>query len=239
MLEGLRFLAGRIAISVLADDAGNAREIWDAGAGSVLPAIAAARHREEAGFVHAVTGSLSSIPLISAALGGGADVRQWHKVLSAGLAGAQHLNQPFSSAGYVKGACPEAWVNGVLTPTSGASRVLMVTLRGNGVDIGLAAAAQLAREAQLDAVKFHPAAPDQHLEATLEVARATADAGVPGFEPAGGLDLESTSRMLVRLMEIPRLLLIPHVFGAVRDAGGRTDPRLVERLVNSVRAAVA
>jgi len=237
MLDGLEFIAGRVALSVLADDPANARDIWDAGRGSVLPAVAAARYPDARAFCDAVSACRSAVPSVSAALGGGADVRQWHKVLAAGHNGAGHLNQPLSTAGYAKGACPQAWVNGVVIPGS-RSRVLLETVGGAEIELSPTAAAQLVREAQLDALKLHPALPDTPVSAIVEVAQAAAEAGVTAFEPAGGLDLDATPRLLARLLEVPRLLFIPHVFGAVRDVNGRTDPHLVETLIERVVAAV-
>lgn len=237
MLDGLELIAGRVALSVLADDAVNAKEIWDAGAGSVIPALAAARHQDERELSEAVRACVASIPLVSVALGGNADVSQWHKVLVGGQNGAHHLNQPFSTAGFAKGACGRAWVNGVVTPSSTRSRVLVSTLGAAKHELDMAVAMQLASEAQLDAVKVHPAVPELSEGAIFEIGKATSEAGIAGFEPAGGLDFDTTPRLLARLLEIPDLLLLPHVFGAVRDQDGRTSPALVAKLVNRVIAA--
>lgn len=238
-LAGLSFVGGRLAVSVPVHDAESAVVIWEAGAGAALPTLQGADFASAEALVHVVRQVAKRVPVHSVALGGGADPSQWAKVLAAGEAGAQHLNQPFATASFVKGRLPRAWVNGVVEPRAAARGVRLIAVGAGGPTVSARAAARLLREGQLDALKVHPTDPLRDFRATLTAARFAAEQGLTGFEPAGGLDAANLPRLAERLLGLPNIKVIAHVFSAVTDPStGKTDPGLVEQLVGGLRAVV-
>ena len=238
-LDALSWLgAGRVALSVPAADAEDARAVWEASEGVALPALAAYEFSSERALLDEVSRTLALIPVLSIALGGGADVTQWRKVLAAGSAGPLHLNQPFGTAAFGKGRFPGSWVNGVVEPTLVPGRVRVAGPDAGGIELEAWAAAALLAGGQVDALKLHPTDAEQGFRSTVAAASAASEAGLTGFEPAGGLDLEDAPRLVELLLEIPRLMILPHVFGAVRDReSGRADLARVRKLVAGVKAA--
>ena len=238
-LAELSFVGGRLAVSVPVYDADSAAIVWEAGEGAALPTLEAADFASVEALVRVVRQVTKRVPVLSVALGGGADPSQWEKVLAAGEAGAQHLNQPFATASFVKGRLPRAWVNGVVEPGAAARGVRLVTVGADGPTVSARAASRLLREGQLDALKVHPTDPSRDFRSTLTAARFAAELGLTGFEPAGGLDAANLPRLAERLLGFPNIKVIAHVFSAVKDpSSGRTDPGLVERLVGGLRAVV-
>lgn len=240
LLEPLEFIGGRLAVSVPADDADSAAAVWDAGEGTALPSLAAADFPDARELVSAVEEVSLRVPIFSIALGGGADPRQWEKVLRAGEAGAKHLNQPFSTASFVKGRLPAAWVNGVVEPGPQGDLVQLLTIESPCPALSAREASHLLSEGKVDALKVHPTDATEGFRGTLEAARRAAEAGFEGFEPAGGLDLSNLPHLAELLLEIPRIKVIPHVFSAVRSTEtGKVDPRRVRRLVEELRAVAS
>jgi len=226
-------------VSVPASGVEEALAIWEATDGVALPALAAFNFPSEAALQEEAARCLARLPAVSIALGGGADVSQWRKVLSAGHAGPLHLNQPFTTAAYAKGRFNDSWVNGVIEPTAIPGRVKVTGIAADQLEIDLRDAARILLDGQLDALKLHPTDVSGDFRATVAAATEAADVGIMGFEPAGGLGLENTPRLVERLIQIPRLRILPHVFGAVIDKStGKVDIGRVRALVADLRLAV-
>lgn len=227
---------GRLAVSVPASDADEALAVWEASEGVALPALAAAVFPSEEALRVEAARCLSKVPALSIALGGGADVSQWAKVLAAATEGAMHLNQPFTTAAYAKGRFTQAWVNGVVEPAGAPGRVRLTGLSNPLPELDARDAARILVDGQVDALKLHPTDSDEGFRSTVEAGRCAADMGMLGFEPAGGLNLQNTPHLVERLLHVPDLRVLPHVFGAVMDkATGRVDLAKVRTLVADLR----
>lgn len=239
-LDVLAWLGGgRVAVSVPAADAEDAVAVWEASEGVALPALVAHDFPTKRALVDEVARSLAEVPVVSVALGGRADATQWKKVLACGTATPLHLNQPFVTAAYVKGRSPGSWVNGLVELTDEPGRVRLAGEGAARLELEVGAAAALLAGGRVDALKLHPTDPEHGFRATVAAAVAAAEAGLAGFEPAGGLDLANTPRLIEQLVAISDTKILPHVFGAVTDvATGRADLARVRRLVADVRAAV-
>lgn len=239
-LSPVTFLGGgRIAVSVPSRDADEALGIWEAGEGTAVPSLSAASFSSVQALQDETARCLLSVPVLSVALGGGADVWQWIKVLAAGEAGAPHLNQPFTTAPFAKGRFPGMWVNGVVEPTEAIGRVHLTGVRGPLPVIDVQEAAKMLLDGQVDALKLHPTDPADDFRATMAIATGAAEAGVAAFEPAGNLDLTSTPQLVERLMAVPDLRVLPHVFSALLDrTTGRVDLGRVRALIADLRLAV-
>ena len=237
-----RWIGGRVAVCFSARDAANAREVWEAGEGSAIVSLEAAKYPDEAAFSAAVSSMMSAVPVLSVALGGGADPKQWAKVLAGGLAGAQHLNQPFSTAAFVKGrvaAGPNSWVNGVVRPSGTVGAVLLEMVDGHAIPVSATDAARFLREAGVDALKFHPARGVEILPEVVAACTAASTVGLTGFEPAGGIGPDNIIELTRACVATGIPYFLPHVFGSVVDkATGRTKPEAVAAIVRDLRAAL-
>lgn len=236
----VRWIGGRVAVCFSARDAENAREVWEAGEGSAIVSLEAAKYPDEAAFSAAVSSLMSAVPVLSVALGGGADPKQWGKVMAGGLAGAQHLNQPFSTAGFVKGhvsASTNSWVNGVVRPSGTPGTVLMEMVDGEPMQISAVDAARLLKELGVDALKFHPARGVEILPEVVAACSAAVSAGLLGFEPAGGVTPANIVALTRACVDTGIPYFLPHVFGSVVDkATGRTRPEAVAGIIRDLRA---
>lgn len=235
----VHWIGGRVAVCFPVKDAENAREVWEAGEGSAIVTLEAARYSDEAAFSAAVASLLPAVPALSLALGGGADPKQWPKVAVGGLAGAQHLNQPFSTSGFVKGrvtSSTNSWVNGVVRPSGTPGRVLAEMVDGEAVEISAIDACRFLREAGVDALKFHPAHGVEILNEVAAACSAAHGAGLVGFEPAGGVTPENIVELAQACLATGIPYFLPHVFGAVVDKGtGRTKPEAVAAIIHDLR----
>ena len=230
---------GRVAVSVPASHADEAFAVWETSEGVALPALVAAGFPNGEALLAEAVRCLEKVPALSIALGGGADVSQWAKVLAAASAGSVHLNQPFTTAAYSKGRFVNAWVNGVVEPTHVPGRVRLTGLSDAMPELEARDAANILLDGQVDALKLHPTDAGEDFSSTVEAARQAADVGLIGFEPAGGLDLQNTPGLVERLAQIPRIRILPHVFGAVLDRStGNVDLARVRALVTNLREAV-
>lgn len=235
----IKWIGGRVAVCFPAKDAENAREVWEAGEGSALVSLEAAKYPDEAAFSAAVSSMLSAVPVLSVALGGGADPKQWGKVMAGGLAGAQHLNQPFSTSGFVKGrvsASTNSWVNGVVRPTGTPGSVLIEMVDGEAVPLSAADACRLLKESGVDALKFHPARGAEILPEVAAACNSAVTAGIVGFEPAGGIGPDNIVELTRACLATGIPYFLPHIFGSVVDkATGRTKPEAVTAIMRDLR----
>lgn len=229
---------GRVAVSVPASNADEALAVWDMGEGVAIPTLQAASFPSPVMLRDEAARCLARVRVLSIALGGGADVSQWRTVLAAAEAGAPHVNQPFTTAAFAKGRFPAAWVNGVVMPARKRGYVQLAGLGEPFPVVDVEVAARMLLEGQVDALKVHPADPEDGFEATVAVARGAARAGMTAFEPAGRIDLSGLPKLVEQLMTIPGLRILPHVFGAVLDEDTReTDLVRLRLLVADLRVA--
>lgn len=236
----VRWIGGRVAVCFSAHDAENAREVWEAGEGSAIVSLEAAKYADESAFSTAVSSMLSAVPVLSVALGGGADPRQWSKVMAGGLAGAQHLNQPFSTSGFVKGRVAgsgaNSWVNGVVRPSGTPGTVMMEMVDGSAISVSAVDASRLLKESGADALKFHPARGVEILPEVVAACSGAVSAGLVGFEPAGGIGPDNIVELTQAILATGIPYFLPHVFGSVVDkATGRTRPEAVAAIMHDLR----
>lgn len=235
----IRWIGGRVAVCFSARDAENAHQVWEAGEGSAIVSLEAAKYADESAFSAAVFSMLSAVPVLSVALGGGADPKQWGKVMAGGLAGAQHLNQPFSTAAFVKGRVAgraNSWVNGVVRPSGTPGTVLMEMVDGSAVSASAVDASRLLKESSVDALKFHPARGVEILPEVVAASSGAVAAGLVGFEPAGGIGPDNIVALTRAVLATGIPYFLPHVFGSVVDkATGRTRPEAVAAIMHDLR----
>ncbi|HMR13147.1 MAG TPA: KDGP aldolase, partial [Arachnia sp.] len=86
---------------------------------------------------------------------------------------------------------------------------------------------------------FYPIGGVSQLDHPAAMGRAMAAAGVPIFEPTGGIDVENFDAVVSTCLEAGAKHVVPHVYTSIVDkATGNTVPDLVAEL-NAKAAALA
>ena len=237
----------KIELNVLAKDLDNAVAVPEAAAGNVYVAVLTKGFPTVADAVAQVKAYTAAGVRASVGLGAGGPA-MWRRVVDVSVATLPaHVNQVFPASGLTVGAlevagATDTWVNALIAPGSRPGLVRVgtgpnsVAFDGEvsaeqaaamvaeiGVGLGLLAA--IWRISQL-----------AHLAALVKASDA---AGVPIFEPTGGIDVETFDTVVGTCLEAGATHVVPHVYTSIVDkATGDTIPELVAEL-NAKAAALA
>ncbi len=237
MLRGVDLIGGQLAVNVLAATPENAIDVVRQAGGSVLVGLISKGHTLESAVARVNACHEAGVP-VSVGLGAG-DPNVWRLAAEVAKATApSHVNQVFPTAGYTAGLLAGAGtvVNALISPTGTPGRVLISTgpLSATAAEpavVSADTAAAMLKDAGVPSVKFFPlnGAWDE-LEA---MAKAAARAGIPVFEPTGGLDASNVAKAARICLEAGCQIVVPHVYSAVVEkATGLTAPGMVCELVD-------
>lgn len=235
----------RVALNLLAKDADNARQVWEATGGHALVGVMLADYATVDAAVAQVRALLEVVPVVSVGLGAG-DPQQWERVVEAALrTDPGHVNQVFPAAAYTVGALrarglEQNVVNGLISPSGTPGKVLIATgprsQSAPAAEVPCEAAAAMLAEVGVDSVKLFPVKGDTRLDEVRAMARAAAAAGIPVFEPTGGLTVHNLARVVEAVLDAGCQVVIPHVYTAIVDPEtGLTRPGEAEALMGEVR----
>lgn len=247
-MKRLPLYRDRIALNLLARDAENAREVWEATGGHALVGVMLADYATIDDAAAQVRSLLPVIPAVSVGLGAG-DPAQWQRVVdTALLTNPGHVNQVFPAAAYTVGALRarglgENVVNALISPSGTPGKVLIGTgprsSAASAAEVPCETAAAMLAEVGVDSVKFFPIKGDARLEEVRAMARAAAEAGIPVFEPTGGIKVSNVARVVEAVLEAGCKIVITHIYTAIVDpATGLTRPQDAESLMAEVRRVV-
>lgn len=238
----------RVVLNLLARDVANAREVWAATGGHALVGVMLADYDTVEAAAAQVRSLLQAVPVVSVGLGAG-DPAQWQRVVeTALLTDPGHVNQVFPAAGYTVGALRarglgENIVNALISPSGTPGKVRIATgprsQAAPVAEVPCETAAAMLAEVGVHSVKFFPIKGDSRLDEVRAMARAAAEAGIPVFEPTGGLKVNNVARVVETVLEAGCEIVIPHVYTAIVDpATGLTRPGDAEALMAEVRRVV-
>lgn len=245
-MKRLPLYKDRIVLNLLAKDPKNAQEVYEATEGHVLIGLMLKQFASATEAAPVAKAFLEVLPVISVGLGAG-DPHQWSKVVEAALlTNPGHINQVFSAAAYTVGALKaqglhhDNVVNALVSPSGQPGQVIISTgpLSQNlpPVQVSCEAAATLLAEVGVDSVKFYPVGGDQRLEEVAAMAKAAAAAGIPIFEPTGGLTVKNVARVVETCLQAGAQVVIPHIYTAIVDPDtGLTKPEEAAALLAEVR----
>jgi 2-dehydro-3-deoxy-phosphogluconate aldolase len=247
-MKRLPLLNGRIALNLLAKDAANAREVWEATEGHVLVGVMLADFPTIEGAVAKIRSLQEVVPVLSVGLGAG-DPNQWQRVAdTALLTDPGHINQVFPAAAYTVGALrarglEQNVVNALIGPGSAPGKVIISTgprsQAAPAAEVSCETAAAMLADVGVESVKFFPIKGDARLADVAAMARAAAQAGMPVFEPTGGITVKNVAKVVETCLEAGARIVIPHIYTAIVDpATGRTRPEEAAALLAEVRRVV-
>ncbi len=235
-------LGGRFLFNVLAKDADNAKEIWEASEGYAVIGIVLKDYpsMEQA---YEVASDIKKIAgMVSVGLGGG-DPSQWRRVVEIALrVDPGHVNQVFPATGYTIGALSARGhegnvVNALVGPSGTPGRVVLSTgpLSEKAPEKAVVpcdVAFRMIKEIGGNAVKAFPIEGDKRLPELAAIAKATKEADLPILEPTGGITVGNVESLLRTCLEAGVEMVIPHVHSSIiSKETGRTDPSKVAELV--------
>lgn len=235
-------LGGRLLFNVLAKDAKNAKEIWEASEGYAVMGIVLKDYPsiEEACDVALRIKEIAG--MVSVGLGGG-DPSQWMRVVEAALrTDPGHVNQVFPATGYTIGALEtkgleDNVVNALVGPSGTPGQVVLSTgpLSEKALTEAVVpcdAAFRMIKEIGGRAVKAFPVQGDKRLGELSVIAKATREAGIGILEPTGGITIGNVESLLRTCLSGGPEMIIPHVHSSIiSKETGRTDPAKVAELV--------
>lgn len=247
-MKRLPLYNGRIALNLLAKNAENAREVWDATGGHVLVGVMLADYATVEDAAAQLNSLMQAVPVASVGLGAG-DPKQWQRVVdTALLTNPGHVNQVFPAAAYTVGALrarglEQNVVNALITPSGTPGKVLIGTgplsQSAPAAEVACETAAAMLAEMGVDSVKFFPIKGDARLDEVRAMAKAAAGAGIRIFEPTGGIGISNVARVVEAVLEAGSEIVIPHIYTAIVDpATGLTRPHEAEALMAEVRRVV-
>lgn len=245
VMKRLPLMGGQVALNLLARDAANARELREATEGHVLVGVMLADYATVAEAADRVRSLREVLVAVSVGLGAG-DPSQWRRVVETALeTDPGHVNQVFPAAGYTVGALEAKGlranvVNGLIAPGGRPGRVVISTGPASQgaapAEVACETAASMLAEAGVESVKFFPVKGDALLPEVAAMAKAAAAAGIPVFEPTGGITVKNVARVVDTCLEAGCQVVIPHIYTAIVDPGtGLTRPREAEALWAEVR----
>lgn len=239
LLQGVTPIGGRIALNVLASGPKNASAVVAAVGPSVLVGIICKGLTRADAIARVEQCHALGVP-VSVGLGAG-DPSVWRLAAEVALATqATHVNQVFPTAAFTAGmlAGTPTVLNALISPSGTPGRVI---ISAGPLSSGIAepavvsvhtAAAMLA-ECGIPSVKFFPLG--GAWEELAAMACAAAQAGIPIFEPTGGLDQSNVAHATRICLEAGCSLVMPHVYSAVVEkVTGDTVPEQVVSLVEAL-----
>lgn len=241
-IERKSALGGRFLFNVLAKNADNAKEIWEAAEGYAVMGIVLKDYSSMEAAYEAASDIKKIAGMVSVGLGGG-DPSQWRRVVEVALRlDPGHVNQVFPATGYTIGALQARGfegnvVNALVGPSGTPGQVVLSTgplseKAPQKATVMCDVAFRMIKEIGGVAVKAFPIEGDKRLGELAAIAKATKEAGLPILEPTGGITLGNVERLLRACIEEGPEMVIPHVHSSIIDKEtGRTDPGKVAELV--------
>lgn len=236
-----------IELNVLAKDLDNAVAVTKAAPGNVYVAVLTKNFDTVDAAVAQVNAYTAAGVRVSVGLGAG-DPAMWRRVADVAVATLPaHVNQVFPAAGLTLGALQVAgaantWLNALITPGSRPGLVRVGTgpaSSGCDGEVSVEQAAAMVAEVGVHSVKFYPIGGVAQLDHVTAMARAAVAAGVPIFEPTGGIDVENFEAVVTTCLEAGATHVVPHIYTSIVDkASGNTIPEVVAEL-NAKAAALA
>jgi 2-dehydro-3-deoxy-phosphogluconate aldolase len=235
-------LGGRFLFNVLAKDADNAKEIWEASEGYAVIGMVLKDYSSMEEAYEAASDIKKVVGMVSVGLGGG-DSTQWKRVVEVALRlDPGHINQVFPATGYTIGALQSRGfegnvVNALVSPSGTPGQVVLSTgplseKASVKAVVPCEVAFRMIKEVGGVAVKAFPIEGDKRLPELSAIAKATKQAGLPILELTGGITVGNVERLLLACMEDGPEMVIPHVHSSIIDKETkRTDPDKVAELV--------
>jgi 2-dehydro-3-deoxy-phosphogluconate aldolase len=248
-MKRLPLYQNKIALNLLAKNPENAREVWEATEGHALVGVMLADYPTVEAAVAQIRALQAILPVVSVGMGAG-DPKQWHRVVQASLeTDPGHINQVFPAASYTIGALYARGiqstnvVNAMVTPSGTPGKVFIstgpISQGGAPAEVTCEVAAALMADVGVDSVKFFPIKGDTRLDEVKAMAKAAAAAGIPVFEPTGGILVKNVAKVVEACLEAGSQVVIPHIYTAIVDPEtGLTRPHEAAALLAEIRRVV-
>lgn len=236
----LEKFAGQLLVNVLAKDEQNAKEIFEAGEGYIVPGIAAADFPQIDDAIETVLSLKKAVPAVSIGLGGGGSFAEWKNVLDIAVkAKPAHINQPFEKAPYAKGYLAakgvEVVINALVSPTGQIGKIRLAT----GAIVRVEEILDIAKALGILSIKVMPVGGLDHLDELIYIAKEAAKRGIRGIEPAGGIKIDHLPKMFQEIQKTNIELFMPHIFGDVLQSKGQSDPLKIRRMMQLLKGEKA
>ncbi|MBB3908775.1 KDGP aldolase [Anoxybacteroides rupiense] len=226
----------QLLINVLASGEENAKAIYDAGEGYIVPGIAAADYSTIDEGVAKLRELKKAVPVVSIGLGGGGNFREWKRVVQMAVeAKSEHINQPYETASYAKGYLEannvKPMINALVVPTGIIGKVRLST----GATVDVESCLDLAAALNIDSIKVMPVKGLTHLEELVFIAKEAVKRGIRGIEPAGGIKIEHVPIMFKAIQQTHIELFMPHIFGDLLVEPSKTNHEKVRDLLTLLK----
>ncbi|MCL4425079.1 MAG: KDGP aldolase [Firmicutes bacterium] len=236
---------GVCALNLLARDATNAKEVAEAVGGHLAIGVMVKEVQDLKDAIVRVLEIKDAVGLVSVGLGAG-DPSQWERVVEVAAAtDPGHVNQVFPAAAYTVGylkakGLRENIVNALVSPSGRIGEVVISTgprsEKSRPALVQAETAAAMLREVGVSSVKFFPAGGDSRMEEVKAMAQAAAKAGIPIFEPTGGIDEKNIGAVVSACVEAGCQVVVPHVYTAIVDKStGLTSPAAAAALFRELK----
>lgn len=218
------FYKNRVALNVLANSVGNAKDIYEAAEGYVLVGVLSKDYPTvEAGVTAMKEYGEQIDDAVSIGLGAG-DNRQAAVVADiAKYYPGSHINQVFPAVGTTRAnlAGKDSWINALVSPSGKVGYVNISTGPASASQeeqaiIPIKAAIALIRDMGGNSLKYFPMKGLQSVEEYRAVAQACGEEGF-ALEPTGGIDKENFEEILSIAIEAKVPRVIPHVYSSIID----------------------
>ncbi len=229
----------QIDLNVLAKDLDNALAVTAASDGAVYVGVLVKSFATNEEAVAQVRSYLDAGVLASVGLGAG-DPAMWRRVVDVAVATlAPHVNQVFPAAGLTLGALQQAgaeeiFVNALISPGSRPGLVRVGTgplSTDQPGEVSAEQAAAMLAEIGVPSVKFYPIGGARQLDHLAAMVRAAVAAGIPIFEPTGGIAPDNFEQVVGTCFEAGATHVVPHVYTSIVDPStGETIPDEVAAL---------
>lgn len=236
------FYRDRICLNVLASDADNMREIYDATEGNVLIGVLSSKF-------DAVDKAVDSIKNfnritngnISLGLGAG-DPKQWKMVADiCSRVEVAHINQVFPAVGYTRASSlgKDNLINGLVKPTETVGVVNIatgpLTSGGKKILVSVEEAIMLIKEMGGNSLKFFPMDGLSSRKQYIAVAEACAKMDFI-LEPTGGIDRDNFEEIVSIALTAGVQRIIPHVYSSIISRkNGKTNISDVAKLYSVMK----
>lgn len=238
----------KIELNVLAKDLDNAVAVTEAAAGNVYVAVLTKGFPTVAYAIEQVKAYTAAGVRASVGLGAG-DPAMWRRVVDVSVATLPaHVNQVFPASGLTVGAlevagATDTWVNALISPGSKPGLVRVGTGPNSAAfdgEVSAEQAAAMVAEVGVSSVKFYPIGGTSQLDHLTAMVKAAVAAGVPIFEPTGGIDVENYDAVVSTCLEAGATHVVPHIYTSIVDkVSGNTVPELVATLNEKSAALVS
>jgi 2-dehydro-3-deoxy-phosphogluconate aldolase len=222
------FTLGSASINVLALSLSNVRRLQEITNNKVICGVMAKDFVDDGQLLSFVEELKENEAIISLGLGGGDSAQAVRVVELSSQCDPAHVNQVFPLASYTQSLLvsqgKDGLVNALVAPGFTDETVILSTGPKSGelkpVEADCITAAAMIAEMNIKAVKFFPL--NNRLENMVNLVSSCSKAGIPIFEPTGGINVRSVGEIVRRCLRAGAEIVIPHVYTSlVKD--GRTD----------------